>query len=956
MISVRGPLLWALIAFMFGCAVAAYKGIHLAGVQHTEKTERFTNLAERVVSQLKMRMQTYEYGLRGARGAVITAGVDGITREKFIAYSQSRDLDREFPGSRGYGFIRKVRPDEEASFLQAARRDGKPDFQIRQLTPHDGERLVIQYIEPEANNREAVGLDIASETNRRQAALVAMRDSTPILTRPITLVQASGKVKRGFLFLIPLYRSGASLASPESREQAAFGLAYTPLIIDEVLADFDFHDGEFSLALYDSDVEKPDRFYTSIKADAPVVDGLLKLIPVTLYGRHWQVEIKALPYFINALNLTDPREVAGQTAAISVLVAILIYLLSRERQRRSLLAQARLAAIVESANDAIIGTTLEGIITSWNRAAEQIFGYPAEEAIGQALSCLVVPSALQSEEAEILARIERGESVSHFTTVWRRRDGSDIDVSVTISPIRAADGRMMGVAKTVRDVTEQKRSEARFRLAVEAAPTAMLMMDQAQTITLANRKAEELFGYTGEELVGMALENLIPARLRQAHVGGHVCNFLAASSARTVDPGHNLCGLRKDGSEVPVEVGLNPVETPEGNLVLASVADLSQRRQLEQQLQAALERMKLAVDAAGIGIWIWRLADNHLIWDDRMLELYGAPKALRNDFSYDFWRAHVHPDDVGYVEEKLRQHITGTGIYDPIFRAIRDDGQIRWIQAAAIVERSQDGQIAQVVGINRDITEEKEAEARILELNTNLERRVEERTAELVTINRELEAFSYSVSHDLRAPLRSVDGFSNILLKSYADQLDDAGRDYLQRMRAAAQRMGLLIDDLLALSRITRTELAPEDLDLSALVEEVITQLREADPERQVEIRIQPEIRAWGDTRLVRIALDNLLGNAWKFTSKKAEACIEFGQEEHESRRAFFVRDNGAGFDMAYAQKLFGAFQRLHQVKEFPGTGIGLATVQRVVRKHGGEVWATGKVGHGAVFHFTLNR
>lgn len=955
MISARGPLLWAFIAFMLGCAVAAYKGIHLARVQHAEKTGRFTNLAERAAGQLKTRMQTYEYGLRGARGAMITVGVDGITREKFIAYSQSRDLDHEFPGSRGYGFIRRVWPGEEASFLQAARRDGKPDFQIRQLTPHDGERLVIQYIEPEANNREAVGLDIASETNRWQAALAAMRDGVPTLTRPITLVQASGKIKRGFLFLIPVYRAGVSLALPESREQAALGLAYTPLVIDEVLADFDFHDGEFSLALYDSDAEKPDRFYASVEADVPVVDGLVKLIPITLYGRHWRAEIKALPHFISTMNLTDPREVAGQTVAVSALVAILIYLLSRERQRRSLLTQARLAAIVESANDAIIGTTLEGTITSWNQAAEQIFGYPAEEAIGQMLSRLVVPSALQNEEAEILARIERGESVSHFTTVWHRRDGSNIDVSVTISPIRTADGHMMGVAKTVRDVTGQKRSEARFRLAVEAAPTAMLMIDQAQIITLANRKAEELFGYTGEELAGMALENLIPAWSRQIHTD-HVNNLLATPEARTIDLEFSLSVLRKDGSEAPVEIGLNPVETPDGNLVLASVTDLSQRRQLEQQLQAALKRMKLTVDAAGIGIWIWHLADNHLIWDDRMFELYGAPKALHNDLHYDFWRAHVHPDDVGYVEEKLRQHIAGTGMYDPVFRVIRDDGQIRWIQAAAIVERNQNSQIVQVVGINRDITEEKEAEARILELNANLERRVEERTAELVAINRELEAFSYSVSHDLRAPLRSVDGFSNILLKSYTDQLDDAGRDYLQRMRAAAQRMGLLIDDLLALSRITRTGLVPEDLDLSALVEEVIAQLREADPERQVEIRIQPGIHAWGDTRLVRIALDNLLGNAWKFTSKKIEACIEFGQEEHEGQKAFFVRDNGAGFDMAYAQKLFGAFQRLHQTKEFPGTGIGLATVQRVVRKHGGKVWAAGEVGHGAVFHFTLNR
>jgi light-regulated signal transduction histidine kinase (bacteriophytochrome) len=231
---------------------------------------------------------------------------------------------------------------------------------------------------------------------------------------------------------------------------------------------------------------------------------------------------------------------------------------------------------------------------------------------------------------------------------------------------------------------------------------------------------------------------------------------------------------------------------------------------------------------------------------------------------------------------------------------------------------------------------------------------VADRTTQLEAANRELEAFSYSVSHDLRAPLRGIDGFSQALLEDYSEQLDDHGRDYLRRVRAATQRMSGLIDDLLNLSRITRSELRREAVDLSALVRSIAEQLRQAQPERHVEFRIADGLTAQGDPRLLRIALENLLGNAWKFTAKTADAVVEFGLTRAGGDDVYFVRDNGAGFDMAYAGKLFGAFQRLHDVREFEGTGIGLATVQRIVRRHGGDVRAEGEPERGATFFFTL--
>jgi light-regulated signal transduction histidine kinase (bacteriophytochrome) len=223
------------------------------------------------------------------------------------------------------------------------------------------------------------------------------------------------------------------------------------------------------------------------------------------------------------------------------------------------------------------------------------------------------------------------------------------------------------------------------------------------------------------------------------------------------------------------------------------------------------------------------------------------------------------------------------------------------------------------------------------------------------TANRELEAFSYSVSHDLRAPLQSIDGFSLALLEDYQNLLDEQGNDYLRRVRTATQRMAQLIDDLLKLSRLTRGELNLTSVDLSALARTVVAELQKSSPQRQVTFSITAGLIATCDPNLLKVVLDNLLGNAWKFTGQQETARIEFGRTEVEGRIAYFVRDNGAGFDMTYADKLFATFQRLHLEREFPGTGIGLSLVQRIIRRHGGEVWATGQVGAGATFYFTLN-
>lgn len=267
----------------------------------------------------------------------------------------------------------------------------------------------------------------------------------------------------------------------------------------------------------------------------------------------------------------------------------------------------------------------------------------------------------------------------------------------------------------------------------------------------------------------------------------------------------------------------------------------------------------------------------------------------------------------------------------------------RILHTKKIPIRDGDGKPVYLLGISEDITERKRAEDAIKTLNANLE-----------LANKELEAFSYSVSHDLRAPLRHIDGFGRILLEEYGDKLDRDGQAHIQRVRRATQKMGHLIDDILNLSRVSRAEMSREEVDMSGMAEEIAESLRRQEPERESEFRIEKGMTAEGDPRLLRVAMDNLMGNAWKYTGKKERARIEFGQTDYAGRTAFFIRDNGAGFNMAYSNKLFRAFQRLHSEKDFSGTGVGLATVQRVVHRHGGRIWAEGKEGEGAIFYFTF--
>ena len=618
-------------------------------------------------------------------------------------------------------------------------------------------------------------------------------------------------------------------------------------------------------------------------------------------------------------------------------------------------SEAKLRGIIDSAMDAVITVDESQRIVLFNKAAGAIFKVPAEEAIGQDLARFI-PSRFRSAHADHISDFGASDISSRAMASSRqisglRSDGEEFPLEASISQVELGGEKLYTVI--LRDITERRRADQRLRTVIEGAPNGIVMVDGRGSIVLLNAQTEKLFGYEREELLGNSIEILVPERFRGSHADSRN-RYLSNPTTRSMGAGRDLYGLRKDGTEFPVEIGLNPLETEQGTMVLGTIVDITERKLAERSLRRSEEQLAGVIASAMDAIIS--------VDDQQKIILFNA--AAERMFLFPSEEAIGTPLD-RFIPSRFRpahsEHIKNFGNTKVTRRSmgslgalygLRSDGEEFPIEAS-ISQIETDGKKIYTV-ILRDITERKRGEERNRRLNEELEQRVADRTAQLEAANTELESFSYSVSHDLRAPLRHINGFSQALLEDYSEKLDDGGKAYLNQVRDASREMATLIDDLLQLARVTRLEMTRERVDMTSLAQAALDELKRADPERTVSVEIESDLFCDCDRRLARVVLVNLLGNAWKFTSKVKDARIEFGETRSDGESHFFVRDNGAGFDMAYSNKLFGAFQRLHSGSEFEGSGIGLATVRRIVMRHGGRVWAESEVGAGAAFYFTL--
>jgi PAS domain S-box-containing protein len=627
----------------------------------------------------------------------------------------------------------------------------------------------------------------------------------------------------------------------------------------------------------------------------------------------------------------------------------------------------RFRRLVESVRDyAIYLLDAEGWVVSWNNGAEIIHGYSAEEAIGQHYSVFFSREDVWAGKPERLLKIAARKGHCQDEG-WRiRKDGSRFWASVVITALRDEAGWVTGFSKVGRDISARKRiennlkeSEARKSAILATALDAVISIDHRGIIQEWNTAAETIFGYSREWAVGREMAELIfPLRLRQQQ-RETLARYLDAKEGQRIGTRYETIALRANQSEFPMEIAITsiPSRPEQPPMFTAFLRDLSERNRTEEALRSGEQRLSLAVEAGGVATWDYNVLTRETNWSERCKAIFGLPPDAEP--SLEEFLKRIHPEDRRRAHELIQKAMgpDSDGRYENEYRVVWPDGTHRWIISKGQVFFEGAGAArrpARFIGALLDVTDRKKSEEEIRRLNAELEQRVAQRTAQLESANKELEAFSYSVSHDLRAPLRHIDGFIDLLQHRLGDKLDETSQEYLRIIADSGRQMGKLINALLAFSRMGRAAMRKTTVNMADLVHEAIESFRYDLEGRKVEWIVGDLPEVFADPSLLRQVLLNLLSNALKYTRPREAARIEIGSNASPNETVFFVRDNGIGFDMEAADKLFGVFQRLHPGSEFEGTGIGLANVRRIIQRHGGRTWAEAAPDRGATFYFSL--
>jgi len=697
-------------------------------------------------------------------------------------------------------------------------------------------------------------------------------------------------------------------------------------------------------------------------------------------------------------NTTTIKDAKGN------LITNLLTLFDITERKRAEAERQMFVSLIENSSDFIGLYTPEGQVIYINDAGLKLVGVDhIEETKSTAIFDYMTEEAHQQFRLSILPKMKetgawKGESQLRH---WKTEEMIEVQANFFYIPPPET-GKHEYIAAIMRDIREEKRSINELRsnqqllqAIFDNSQAGIFLKNTQGRYILGNQTFTNAFSLSQEDIKGLSDYDIFPQEIAAQ---------LLANDRQVMAQGVPL----EFEEVIPMEDGFHtfitmkfPIYHTSGIIygVGGIATDITERKRIAKVIQKSEERFQLLAQATNDAVWDWDLVLNR-VWRGPGYQMLFGYSLDEIDPTIKFCFNNIHPDDRERVISELQSVINSNeSCFTSEYRFRRSNGSWADILERVYVIRTLEGSAIRVIGAKQDISHRKQAEVALKQAHNQLERRVQERTAELAAANialkrevakrkrveqevrqlnadleqrvmertaqleatnKELEAFCYSVSHDLRSPLRSIDGFSLALLEDYQDQLDDVGKDYLRRVRVAAQRMDQLINDLLQLSRFSRGELQRQQVDLSAIAQEIAGNLQATKCDRQVEFIIPTGIITFADERLLRVVLENLLGNSWKYTSKHPTARIELGviqstkKNEKKNLPIYFLRDDGAGFNIACAQKLFGVFQRLHRDSEFEGTGIGLATVQRIIHRHGGQIWAESVIEKGSTFYFTL--
>jgi len=983
----RNVAAWVVGVLVSGLLLSGLASWRQAGRNMQGAQEALGAASQRIVGQLTARMQLYDYGLRRARGAVLRAGERNLSPKLFSEYNDARELEAEFPGARGFGFIRKVPRGQELQYLQQLRREVDPAFVIRELGANAGDRFVTEYIEPLERNRLALGVDVASEPNRYEAALTAARTGRPAITAPITLLQAAGAGQHSMLLLLPIYRPGAPQATSSQREQALIGWSFAPLTMEEVLSDFRAGDSDVAVVVRDvTDKGNPGLIYDStVGHPRALVPGLSQLAERSMYGRIWEVELRGDWHMVQGLQQLQPSVVFLLGLLASILCAALAgaVRIGRLRQMRNAEHRAQLATIVENSSDAIVGETMDGRVFIWNRAAEKLFGYVAEEAMGQPLRTLLLAREDGHQDDALLARIAAGGSVDPFDATRLHRDGGVLDMSITASAIRSPTGRVIGVAQLMRDNHERKEAERRLqefnaRLEQEVNERTAELVAARRDIQAVLDAVPSMIGYWDKDLRNRVANIAYSTRLglpRDALVGRDLRDFVDQEMMARIWPNVEAA-LRgeaqlfertlpqPDGSVRHSLVNYLPdVVDGEARGFYAVVHDITDIKVAQEELARLAGLLESVLrSATEVAIIVTGLEGRINLFNAGAEQLLGYRQGEVVD---RLTPAAFHlPAELAERAAALRREtgaqIDQFGVF--AHKALRDGSETReWtyvrkdgshvrVQLVVTTIRNEDREVVGFLGMAHDISERTRAEIELRQAKTAAEK-----------ANNAKSMFLANMSHEIRTPMNAVLGVAHLL---DATLLDADQQQLLVKLQIAGRSLMGIINDVLDVAKIEAGEMEVERLPfdpaqlLYEMTELFAPQVRAKDIQLKVHgaERLPPLLL--GDGARLRQILLNLISNAVKFT-QQGGVYVRVRPEPSDDGRDWWrwsVSDTGVGISQAVVDKLFTPFVQADATttRRFGGTGLGLSIVRQLAQLMGGEVGVTSRVGQGSEFWVRL--